>query len=129
MKETLQYIIYSLTGDEQYERAREDYLVLTDIMCSESCLSSCSSGLSSNMKTKSNLESKAGLIFKFSLTVFARLQLDIGFVNYQQIIPVPIEQSKTNIKFMYQYVKGKGKHNNRIRKVLLIMTTNRICCC
>lgn len=42
-------------------------------MCSETRLSSSSSGLSSNMKTKSKRETRAALIFKFSFTVFARL--------------------------------------------------------
>lgn len=44
------------------------------MMCSETLLSNSSSGLSSKMKTKSNRERRAALIFKFSFTVFARLQ-------------------------------------------------------
>lgn len=57
---------------------------LTDMMCSETRLSRNSSGLSSNMKTRSNRERSAALIFKFSFTVFARLQfgyLILKFIN------------------------------------------------
>ena len=57
---------------------------LTDMMCSETRLSRNSSGLSSNMKTRSNRERSAALIFKFSFTVFARLQfgyLILRFIN------------------------------------------------
>lgn len=52
------------------------------MMWSETCLSSTSSGLSSNMKTKSNRESRAALIFKFSFTVFARLQFGFSNIKY-----------------------------------------------
>lgn len=50
----------------------------TAMICSDKCWSRASLGLSSKMKTRSNRDKIAALIFRFSFTVFARLHNKIS---------------------------------------------------